>query len=291
MTSATTHTEPAYEHLVIDPVTPTIGANVEGVSLAGITDEIFAEIHDAFLRHKVLIFRDQHEFTPRDHEAFAARFGELDVPPVALPTCEGAPHVAVIETSVDNKPYVDYWHTDLAYKRRPAMVSVLRSRLVPHTGGDTLWVDMEAAYAGLPEDVRQRIDGLRARNTYARLVDWGPVPQAVIEERLRQFPPQDHPLVRTHAETGRSSLYASVNTVSHIVGLDEGDSAALLDQLFRLSDTPEYQCRVRWTPDTVVLWDNRNTKHYATSDYWPQRRIMERAITIGEVPFHRDGNA
>jgi taurine dioxygenase len=235
----------------------------------------------------VLIFRDQHDFTPPDHEAFAARFGELDVPPVALPTCEGAPHVAVIETSKDNKPYVDYWHTDLAYKERPAMVSILRSRLVPATGGDTLWVDMEAGYDSLTAEEKARIDGLRAYNTYARLVDWGPVPESVIEERMREFPPQEHPLVRTHAETGRNSIYASVNTVSHIVGLEEDESAALLDRLLRLSDIPEHQCRVRWTPDTVVVWDNRNTKHYATADYWPNRRIMERAITIGEVPFHR----
>lgn len=286
MTATTIETEPNYKHFSTEPVTPAIGATVTGVSLAELDDDIFDEIHAAFLRHKVLIFRDQHDFTARQHEEFARRFGELDVPPVALPTCDDAPHVAIIETSQENKPYVDYWHTDLAYKQRPAMVSVLRSRLVPAAGGDTLWVDMEAGYESLPDDLKERIDGLRAHNTYARLVDFGPVPQSVIEERLRQFPPQDHPLVRTHIETGRKSIYASVNTVSHIVGLSPQESADLLDRLFRLSDIPEHQCRVRWTPDTVVVWDNRNTKHYATADYYPHRRVMERAITIGEVPFH-----
>jgi taurine dioxygenase len=271
--------------ITVKRVTPVIGAEVSGVSLSAVTDDVFEEIHAAFLRHKVLIFRDQHDFTPQQHEALSRRFGELDVPPAALPRCDGAPGVAVIETSAENKPYVDYWHTDLAYKERPALVSILRARLVPEVGGDTLWVDMEAAYDELPEDTKRRLEGLRAHNTYAKLVDWGPVPQSVIEQRLKEFPPMDHPLVRTHAQTGRKSIYASVNTVSHVVGLPEAESDELLGLLYDLSNKPEHQCRVRWTPDTVVMWDNRNTKHYATADYYPQRRIMERTIVIGERPF------
>jgi taurine dioxygenase len=274
-----------FRHITVHRLTPAIGAEVTGVSLNEVTDEVFEEIHEAFLRHKVLVFRDQHGFTPEQHEALSRRFGELDVPPVALPRRAEAPGVAVIETSETNKPYVDYWHTDLAYKQRPALVSILRARLVPECGGDTLWVDMEAAYEDLSDDMKRRLDGLRAHNTYAKLVDWGPIPPSAIDERLKEFPPQDHPLVRTHADTGRKSIYASVNTVSHIVGLPADESDELLSALYELCNKPEHQIRVHWTADAVVMWDNRNTKHYATADYYPERRIMERTIVIGERPF------
>lgn len=273
-----------YETIRVSRVTPTIGAEITGVSLAHVDPRAFSEIHDAFLHYKVLFFRDQPGFGPEHHERLARMFGELDRPPKALKTCPGAPHVAIIETTRENRPYVDYWHTDLAYKRRPAMVSILRSRLVPEVGGDTLWADMEAAYEGLPEAMKERLATLRTHNSYAKLVDFGPVPTSVIEQRLKEWPPVEHPIVRTHHETGRKSIYSSINTATHIPGLPEAESDSLLDYLYRLSDKPEYQCRLRWTPDTVAIWDNRNTRHYATADYYPEHRIMERAIVTGEVP-------
>jgi taurine dioxygenase len=277
-------TGPSYKKITITRVTPTIGADVTGVSLAKIDDQTFDEIHDAFLRFKVLFFRDQHDFLPSHHQQLAGRFGEIDPPPKALATHADAAGVGIIETDEENKPYVDYWHTDLAYKKRPAMVSILRARLVPEVGGDTLWADMEAAYDELSGDMKDRLAGLRTYNSYAKLVDFGPVPQSVIEQRLKEWPPVEHPIVRTHPETGRKSIYVAVNTATHVVGVDPAESEALLEFLYRLSDKPEYQCRIRWTPDTVAMWDNRSTRHYATADYWPQRRVMERAIVTGEVP-------
>jgi taurine dioxygenase len=274
----------SYRKITLTQLTPTIGAYVDGVSLADIDEEAFDEIHDAFLRHKVLFFRDQHDFAPRHHEDLARRFGELDPPPTALAPRADAPGVAIIETNESNKPYVYYWHTDLAYKKRPAMVSILRARLVPEVGGDTLWADMEAAYNDLTDDMKAKLSGLRTYNSYAKLVDYGPVPQSVVEQRLKEWPPVEHPIVRTHPETGHKSIYVAVNTATHVVGLEPTESDALLDFLYHLSDKPEYQCRIKWTADTVAMWDNRSTRHYATADYWPQRRIMERAIVTGEVP-------
>jgi taurine dioxygenase len=275
----------SYRRIGVTQVTPTIGAEITGVSLSNLDDEAFAEIHDAFLRYKVLFFRNQTDFMPEHHEHVASRFGELDPPPKALQTRPSAPHVAVIETSAENRPYVDYWHTDLAYKRRPALVSILRARLVPAVGGDTLWADMEAAYDGLSPELKDRLATLRTHNSYAKLVNFGPVPQSMVEQRLREWPPVDHPIVRTHAQTGRKSIYMSVNTATHVVGLDQDESDKLLEYLYRLSSKPEYQCRIKWTPDTVAMWDNRNTRHYATADYYPQHRTMERAIVTGEEPF------
>jgi taurine dioxygenase len=285
VTSTLTATEPViYKRITVTKVTPTIGAEVTGVSLADVDEETFGEIHDAFLRHKVLFFRDQTNFLPHHHESLALRFGELDPTPKALKTCDDAPHVAIIETSSENKPYVDYWHTDLAYKKRPALVSILRSRVIPEVGGDTLWVDMEAAYDALSDDMKERLADLKTHNSYAKLVDFGPVPAAVIEERLREWPPVEHPIVRTHHETGRKSIYSSINTATHVPGLSSEESDAMLDFLYRLSDKPEHQVRLKWTPDTVAMWDNRNTRHYATADYYPERRMMERAIVTGEEP-------
>ena len=281
-----------YETIVVEPVTPLIGAEVTGVSLAEIDDRIFGEIYDAWVRHKVLFFHDQTAFTPVHMENLGRRFGEIDTPPKALPTAPEAPYVAVIETNSHKKAYVDYWHTDLAYKRRPASVSILRARLVPRVGGDTLWVNMEAAYDELPEAVKKRVKNLRTYNSYekslrtyneyARRDGRDLLSEDVIAQRLAEHPPVEHPLVRNHPITGNPSIYMSINATTHIVGLEGAESEELLEFLYRLSSKPEHQVRLRWKADTVAIWDNRSTRHYATADYFPERRIMERVMCIGE---------
>jgi taurine dioxygenase len=281
-----------YETIVVEPVTPLIGAEVTGVSLAEVDDRTFAEIHDAWIRHKVLFFRDQTTFTPVHMEDLGRCFGEIDHPPKALPTAPEAPNVAVIETNSGKKAYVDYWHTDLAYKRRPASVSILRARLVPRVGGDTLWVNMEAALDDLPDEVKLRVENLRTYNSYEKSLrtynDYARrdgrelLSEEVIAQRLAEHPPVEHPLVRTHPVTGNRSIYMSINATIRIVGLEQAESDGLLDFLYRLSDKPEHQVRLRWTADTVAIWDNRSTRHYATADYFPERRIMERVMCVGE---------
>ena len=283
---------PRYETIVVDPVTPLLGAEVTNVSLADVDDRVFAEIHDAWIRYKVLFFRDQTAFSSADMEELGRRFGEIDDPPKALPTAVGAPHVAVIETNGDKRTYVDYWHTDLAYKKRPASVSILRARQVPRVGGDTLWVNMEAAYDDLPADVKRRVAGLRTYNSYEKslrsyneyaLRDGRDLlAEDVIARRLEEHPPVEHPLVRTHPVTGNRSIYMSINATTHIVGLERSESDELLQFLYRLSDKPEHQARLRWKADSVAIWDNRSTRHYATDDYFPERRVMERVMCIGE---------
>jgi taurine dioxygenase len=281
-----------YDTIVVDPVTPLIGADVRGVSLAEVDDRVFAEIYDAWIRHKVLFFRDQTEFTPVHMEELGRRFGEIDAPPKALPASPESPYVAVIETNSSKKTYVDYWHTDLAYKRRPASVSILRARLVPPVGGDTLWVNMEAAYDELPAEVKERVANLRTSNShekslrsyneYARRDGRELLSEETIAQRMAEHPPAEHPLVRTHPVTGNRSIYMSINAATHIVGLDSRESDELLEFLYRLSSKPEHQVRLRWRADTVAIWDNRSTRHYATADYFPARRVMERVMCIGE---------
>ena len=293
-TTAISTADVSYESITVEPVTPTIGAEVSGVSLGDVDERTFAEIHDAFLRHKVLFFRDQHDFSAVDMAELGARFGQVDVPPKALKTHPDTADVAIIETNSETRPYVDYWHTDLAYKRRPALVSILCARVIPPVGGDTLWADMEAAYEGLPAEEKERFATLRTYNAYAKSLhsyneyaarSGGElIPDSVIEQRMREHPPVEHPLVRTHPETGRKSIYMSINATDHIVRLDRAESDALLDELYRLSDKPEYQVRLRWAVNTVAMWDNRSTRHYATADYYPQRRVMERVMVVGDEP-------
>jgi taurine dioxygenase len=187
---------------------------------------------------------------------------------------------------------VDYWHTDLAYKKRPASVSILRARQVPQVGGDTLWVNMEAAYDDLPADVKRRVAGLRTYNSYEKSLrsyneyalrdGRDPLSEDVIARRLEEHPPVEHPLVRTHPVTGNRSIYMSINATTHIMGLERSESDELLQFLYRLSDKPENQARLRWKADSVAIWDNRSTRHYATDDYFPERRVMERVMCIGE---------
>jgi taurine dioxygenase len=283
-----------YRVIKIARLGSTFGAEVSGVSLSSVDDRVFEEIYDAFLRYKVLFFRAQTEIRPPDMHALAQRFGDVDVPPKALKTCDDVPSVAIIETNSEHRPYVDFWHTDLAYKKRPALVSILRSRLIPPVGGDTLWVDMDAAYDGLPAAMKERLARLRTFNSYRKTLEIynsyaesegrEPIAESVIQQRVAEHPPVEHPLVRTHPVTGRKSVYMSINATVRIVGLDPEESDELIDFLYRLSDKPEHQVRWRWEPDTVALWDNRCTRHYATADYFPERRIMERVMVIGEVP-------
>jgi taurine dioxygenase len=179
--------------------------------------------------------------------------------------------------------YENLWHSDVSWREIPALGSVLRAIEVPERGGDTLFGDMVAAYEGLDDDLKEAIDGLHAihdfTHTFGRTLD-----EESLAERRKQFPPARHPVVRTHPETGRKILYVNPIFVSHIEDIEPGESQRLLDVLCRQAAVPEYQCRFRWRNGSVAFWDNRATQHYAASDYWPQRRVMERVAIIGDRP-------
>jgi len=163
------------------------------------------------------------------------------------------------------------------------MGAVLHALKAPSLGGDTLFCDMSAAYEGLDDHVKTRIDGLVAVHDYTQAFGHQVAEEAKAEMRAK-YPTVDHPVVRTHPETGRKALFLNRFFVSHIKGIDPDESTALIDQLCRETDYPEYQSRFRWETDSVVFWDNRAVQHYAASDYWPQVRIVERASIVGDRP-------
>ena len=271
-----------FEHIESTPQSPTIGAEIRGVSLGeDLSDAVFEELHRALVEYKVLFFRDQ-DLTVHEQSRFAARFGELEEHPF-LPANTEHSHVIRFAKDEQQIGYENVWHSDVSWREIPSLGSVLRAIEVPKVGGDTLWSDMEAAYEGLPDDLKRAIEGRTAVHDFANSFGLA-LPEEELERRRREFPPAEHPVVRTHPVSGRRCLYVNAIFTSHINDMPRDESDALLARLYAEARVPEYQCRLRWAPGTVAFWDNRSTQHYASSDYWPMPRVMERVTIIGDRP-------
>jgi taurine dioxygenase len=179
------------------------------------------------------------------------------------------------------------WHSDTTFRKNPTKYTILRCQIMPKIGGDTLWADMEAAYAGLSGTFKQMIEGLRAIHDFQNfrvLFKNTDEDRARLRRMEELFPNPSHPVVRTHPVTGRKSIYVNPQFTLRIEGLAPAESRAILDVLFAQAQVPEYQFRLRWAPGMIVFWDNRSTQHYAANDYYPQRRRMERTAVVGDVP-------
>jgi taurine dioxygenase len=280
----------------VEQLTCSIGAEVMGVNLgdAARDDGLFGELRMLLLKHKVLFLRDQ-EVSRAEHVAFARRFGELEDHPVAGSDPEH-PGLVRIYKDLDSKPehYENAFHCDATWRQAPPFGCVLRCIETPAVGGDTIWVNMGEAYRRLPEDVKRRIEGLRAKHSIEHTFGAAMDP----EQRAKlaaAYPAAEHPVVRTHPETGEKILFVNAFT-SHFVnyhtpanvrfGQDFAPGASeLLNYLVSQAAIPEYQVRWRWQKNSVAIWDNRCTQHYAVQDYWPAVRKMERAGIIGDAPF------
>jgi taurine dioxygenase len=271
-----------WRHFDATPLGPTVGAELSGVDLTTeLSDEAIGEIRQALHDYKVIFFRDQ-PLTPERHVAFARRFGELEIHPF-LPSNTGEPELVRFEKTAEVSGYENSWHHDVTWRECPSMGAVLHAIAVPDAGGDTLFADMYAAFDVLDEATKAEIDELVAIHDFTQTFAHGMSDE---ERRAAQekYPPQRHPVVCTHPATGRLHLYVNRPFVSHIEGMDKAASRDLLDRLCRQADSPEHQCRFTWSKDAVAFWDNRAVQHYASSDYWPHRRTMERASIVGSRP-------
>jgi taurine dioxygenase len=272
--------------LATAPLTRSIGAEILGVDLAqGLSPDLVTAIRAALLEWKVLFFRDQ-DIDTDQHIAFARAFGELEVHPFA-PHKPGYPEVLAITHDRDHPGRENVWHSDVTWREKPSLGSILRAIELPPIGGDTLFADMVAAYAGLSDEVKERIEGRVALHDFAHfragLFKAGKT-AAEVEAFNRAYPKVEHPIVRTHPETGARALYVNAAFTQHIVGLEPEESKSLLKHLYAQAAIPEYQCRFRWEPGSIAFWDNRASQHYAVSDYWPSVRRMERVTIIGDRP-------
>ena len=278
------------------PLTCALGAEIQGLNLgdAARSDDLFAQIKDLLLQYKVLFSRDQ-DITRAEHVAFARRFGDLEDHPVAGSDPEHPGLVRIYKSPEQpNDRYENSWHSDGTWREKPAMGAVLRCVECPPVGGDTMWANMNLAYEHLPAQVKAQIADLRARHSIEATFG-AAMPTDKRLALKAQYPDAEHPVVRTHPETGEKVLFVNGFTThftnfhrpAHVrVGQDftQGTSA-LLQYLISQAMIPEYQVRWRWSPGAVAIWDNRCTQHYAVMDYPPCHRKMERAGIMGDTPF------
>ncbi|MEU4312315.1 TauD/TfdA family dioxygenase [Nocardia sp. NPDC024068] len=278
------------------PLTRSIGAELPDIDLAEVArdDALFDELRALLLEYKVLFARNQ-DIGRSEHIALARRFGDLEDHPVAG-SDPGHPGLVRIYKDLDSPPehYENAYHCDATWRLNPPMGCVLRCVETPPVGGDTIWVDMAEAYRRLPDQVKARIQGLTARHSIE--ASFGAAMPVEQRHALRErFPDAEHPVVRTHPETGEKILFVN-SFATHLTnfhtpenvrfGADYAPGAAeLLHYLMRQASIPEYQVRWRWTANSFAIWDNRSTQHYAVQDYWPAVRKMERAGIIGDLPY------
>lgn len=273
----------------IQPMGPAIGALVTAIDLRRpLDDAALTELRQALLAHHVLFFRDQ-PITPRQQRDLAARFGPLHLHPV-YPQHEDAPEIIVLDTSNDNPPDNDNWHTDVTFIETPPLGAILSAQVLPPSGGDTLWASGIAAYEALSAPFRALLDPLHAEHDFLQSFPawrFARTPEEHVrwEAARDRHPPVVHPVVRTHPESGRRGLFVNEGFTSRIVELDKSESDAVLAHLRVHLARPEFAVRWRWSLGDVAFWDNRLTQHYAVADYLPHRRVMHRATILGDRPY------
>ncbi|MDR0215209.1 MAG: TauD/TfdA family dioxygenase [Comamonas sp.] len=277
----------------VNPLTCSIGAELSNVHLGAAAEDegLMAEIRQALLKHRVIFFRDQ-DITRAEHVAFARKFGELEDHPVVGSHPDHPGLVQIYKTPehpLDRNE--NSWHTDATWREQPPMGCVLRCVECPLVGGDTMWVNMVMAYDNLPDDIKTKIEHLRARHSIE--ASFGAA--MPIEQRLAlkaKYPDAEHPVVRIHPETGEKILFVNSSFTTHFTnyntpanvrfGLDKSPGASqLLNYLTSQAMIPEYQVRFKWRKNSMAFWDNRSTQHYAVMDYQPCHRKMERTAIMG----------
>jgi taurine dioxygenase len=269
----------------IQRVSGALGAEVSGVDLAQIADADVGTLRRAWLEHIVVFFRDQ-PLTPARLMAFAERFGE----PIEYPMLKGIEGFPMItEVKKLERERVNFggvWHTDTAYLERPPMASMLLARETPPYGGDTLFANLYLAYETLSDAMKRLLEGLAAVNSSAKADA-----SKTREDRLRSAGEgahadlvAEHPVVRTHPETGRKALYVNPGHTVRFSGMTEDESRPLLEFLFRHQVRPEFTCRFVWRPGSIALWDNRCALHNPVNDYHGFRRVMHRITLAGTRP-------
>jgi taurine dioxygenase len=274
--------------LSVRPLSPAIGALVQGIDLARpLPEATLAALREALLSHQVLFFEGQ-DFNPVSQRDFAAGFGRLHIHPI-YPNVPGTEEIIVLDTSSENLPDNDTWHTDVTFIETPPLGSILAAKLVPPSGGDTTWSSSVAAYEGLSEPFRAFLDELTAVHDITKAFPverWGADGnEDHWQTARRKNPPVVHPVVRVHPETGKRGLFVNEGFTTRIRELSAAESDTVLRLLFVHIAKPEFTVRWAWKPGDVAFWDNRLTQHYALADYLPHRRVMHRATILGDRPF------
>jgi taurine dioxygenase len=280
-----------YETISLAPIAGALGAEVSGVDLARkLPDATIAEIRQALLTHLVIFFRDQH-LTPEHHLALGRRFGPLQVHDFVEAMPDYPEILEVRKEPEETRNFGSGWHTDVSYLERPSLGSLLYALEAPEYGGDTLFANQYLAYEMLSDGMKQMLDGLTAMHSARR-------PYGINAARAQEYGPSsmrfnfsekahdeiEHPVVRTHGETGRKALYVNRTFTLRFKDMTEAESAPLLNYLCDHAVRPEFTCRFRWQQGSLAFWDNRAVQHNAINDYHGRRRLMHRVTIEGERP-------
>lgn len=285
----------AQQAFEIRPLAGNVGAEIIGLDLSlPVNDQDFARIHRAHLDYHVVVFRGLH-ITPQQQIDFSRRFGVLQIHVLKQFLLANHPEILIVSNIIENGQAIGlgdagkFWHSDLSYKELPSLGSMLYAQELPAEGGDTLFADMHKAYDGLPQALREAIDGRKASHSYtARYSEtkfegnWRPT---LTPEQLAQVQVVDHPIVRTHPETGRKALFVSEGFTTNIVGLPVDESQQILAELYAHSVRPENIHRHQWQDGDMVFWDNRSLIHLAAGCPSHMRRKLLRTTIQGDAPF------
>lgn len=263
-----------------------LGAEVSGIALApDLPQAEIDEIEQGLLEHRVLFFRNQ-ELSGEELVDFSRRFGESFIQPALAHKYQ---ELLFLENDKSKPPTLNTFHQDMTGLAQPPALHMLHALVVPDGGGDTMWACNYRAYETLSDPMKEILGGLTCAHTilgyYEPIVRNWDNSEEMLKEFKEKFPPVSHPLVRTHPQTGRKSLFVNRFFTHSINGFTSKESANLLEFLYRHIETPEFCVRLRWRPGTLAIWDNRCTSHYAVADYWPRKRKMQRASVSGDTPF------
>lgn len=267
-------------------MTSAIGAEVHGIDLSQAGPAELDAIHQLLLEHEVIFFRDQ-DISPAHQTALASHFGPLQSHP-AYSTVEGHPEVTILESTQDKPTKIEAWHSDMTYLQHPPMATMLRSKIIPSHGGDTMWASTTTAYDTLSAPLQKMLDGLTAIHDFRHgfrhsLAE--PGGHERLASAVAENPPVVHPVVQSHPETGKPVLFVNSLFTTRIVELSESESDAVLAMLYEHIILAEHCCRFRWQENSVALWDNRSTQHKPVNDYFPAHRMMHRITVYGDKPF------
>mgnify|MGYP001456052088 FL=1 len=271
----------------LEQLTPTIGAEISNIDLSqDLSEEKLDQIYQDLIDYKVIFFRNQ-EISPKNHIALAKSFGEIEPPHPVYPHVKDFPEIVLLENDANNPPDTDEWHTDVTFKSDPAFASILYSKIIPPSGGDTLWCSLSAIYEALPDDTKKYLETLRAvhdmgsfRNNF--IDDDNEKSAQNVNEGFQKFGNAIHPMVKVHPISKNKLLYINPGFTSQIVGMNMTDSNNLLTYLFNFMNKPEFQIRFKWSANTIAIWDNRCTMHYAIGDYMPHHRQMNRITVLND---------
>ena len=278
------------------PLSSAMGAEIQGVQIKTMSDAQLAQVKSALYRYKMVYFRDQN-LTIEDQEKLTLRFGSFgtDAYTKGMPGHPNVQHLLKEASTRVDRVFGEGWHTDSPFLAQPPAVSLLYSISIPPYGGDTWWCNSEVAYDFLSDGMKKLLSGLRVHMTAREAIRLtvrkdakgkeivGDM-QLVMKEEEEMIKGNFHPLVRTHPETGKKALYVDTIYAQGIQGLKDEEARPLLDYLAKHICSEEFSCRLRWTPGTLVMWDNRICLHKAFNDYDGHKREMIRTIVNGEVP-------